>query len=390
MKRLIAIAIVFSFCSQLFAQKKDLNYLKYSVEEAPEWSVLFKRNSGWFGGDGIYTIPLNSPENKSAGQGTQTLFLFSDSMIGTIKSDSIQDGFRMIHNSVAILNGNQPLPKNIEFNWKRNQNGDAESVFEPGTPKTQKGDYYWLGDGFINRKLNNTLYIFGYRIHNVSEEAFGFREIGNTLIKIPAGSNPPFSDYQQMDTPFFLQDGDNDIGSFGAGIFDNTKGSGAPSPDGYIYIYGVRGKAKNLLVARVKPEDFERFEQWRFWDGKGWNAKIHQAAAVTDGVSNELSVSPLPDGRFALVFQLGGIGTTVGLRLGASPAGPFGPVIKIWDSSKDAEEKTYIMYNAKAHPSLSVPGELLISYNVNSVDFIRDLKRNPYLYRPRFIRVKLL
>ncbi|KAA8479091.1 uncharacterized protein DUF4185 [Arcticibacter tournemirensis] len=390
MRRLIAIAIVLSFSGELFAQKKDLNYLKYSVEEAPEWSALFKRSSGWFGGDGIYTIPLNAPENRFAGAAGKTLFLFSDSMIGTIIGDSLQDGSRMIHNSVAVLNGNKPLPENMEFHWKKNEKGEAETLFEPLTPSTQKDDYYWLGDGFVNPQLNNALYIFGYRIHNVSEGAFGFREVGNTLIKIPAGSKPPFSDYQQMDTPFFLKDEDGDIGSFGAGIFVNTKDSGAPSPDGYVYIYGVRGKAKNLLVARVKPEDFERFKRWRFWDGKSWNANINKAAVLTNAVSNELSVSPLPDGRYALVFQVNGIGTTVGLRLGSSPVGPFGPIIKIWDSSKDAEEKTYIMYNAKVHPSLSAPGELLISYNVNSVDFLRDLKKNPYLYRPRFIRVKLL
>ncbi len=378
-----------SFSGGLFAQVKDLNHLKFSVEEAPEWSALFKRDSGWFGGDGIYTIPLNSPENKNATSTTQTLFIFSDSMIGTIRKDSLQNGFRMIHNSIAVLKGNKPLPENLKFNWKENSKGEAEPVFEPRTPKTQMNDYYWLGDGFVNQKLNNALYIFGYRIRNVSEEAFGFREIGNTLIKIPAGSKPPFYNYQQWDTPFFIEDGENDIGSFGAGIFVNTKSAGAPSPDGFVYIYGVRGKAKNLLVARVKPEDFERFERWRFWDGKAWNSNMNKAATLTDAVSNELSVSPLPDGRYALVFQVGGIGTTVGLRLGASPTGPFGPIIKIWDSSKDAEEKTYVMYNAKVHPSLSSRAELLISYNVNSVEFIKDLKKNPYLYRPRFVRVKL-
>jgi hypothetical protein len=77
------------------------------------------------------------------------------------------------------------------------------------------------------------------------------------------------------------------------------------------------------------------------------------------------------------------------MRIGASPIGPFGPVIKLWDCSKDAEEKSYVMYNAKAHPVLSAPGELLISYNVNSVEFLRDLAKHPHLYRPRFIKLKL-
>jgi hypothetical protein len=41
-----------------------------------------------------------------------------------------------------------------------------------------------------------------------------------------------------------------------------------------------------------------------------------------------LSVSPLPDGRYAMVFQVNGISSYVGLRLGKTPYGPFGKVIK--------------------------------------------------------------
>ena len=47
------------------------------------------------------------------------------------------------------------------------------------------------------------------------------------------------------------------------------------------------------------------------------------------------------------------------------------------------------MYNAKAHPHLSRPGELLISYNVNTFDFWGDFFRDADIYRPRFIRLKL-
>jgi len=144
-----------------------------------------------------------------------------------------------------------------------------------------------------------------------------------------------------------------------------------------------------MVVARVKPAGFDKFDQWRFWDGAGWNKEMSKAADVTDKVSNELSLSPLGDGRYILVFQEGGMGTHISMRIGASPVGPFGPVTRLWDCSSDAEEKTYVMYNAKAHPALSAPGELLISYNVNSVEFLKDLQKHPHLYRPRFIRLKI-
>jgi hypothetical protein len=390
MKRFTLVCLyIYTTLSQSIAQTKSVNLtdLKFTVEEAPEWSALLKRTTGWFGGDGIYTIPLNGIEGKRSKTNDETLFIFSDSMIGEIRDNTLIPGYRMIHNSVAILNGNQPLAKQMKFYWDNDVKGKPESVFIPGTPKTDTSDYYWLGDGFVNQ-ANNSTYIFGYRVRNVSTEAFGFREVGNTLIKILPGAKPPYRVIKQMDTPFYLTDGKNDIGSFGAGIYVNTKAAGAPNPDGYIYVYGVRGIAKNLLVARVLPSDLENFKKWKFWNGTAWLSDMGKAADVTTGVSNELSLSVLPDGRYALVFQEGGMSTTVGMRIGASPVGPFGPVIKLWDCKRDLAEKTFVVYNAKAHPTLSKPGELLISYNINSVEFIKDLKAHPNLYRPRFIRVK--
>ena len=76
------------------------------------------------------------------------------------------------------------------------------------------------------------------------------------------------------------------------------------------------------------------------------------------------------------------------MRLGASPVGPWGPPFQVYDVSGDLEpDKDIFPYNAKAHPVLSEPGELLISYNVNSFDFFNDVLTYPNLYRPRFMRL---
>lgn len=378
-----------SFSQRLNGQTNkgtDLRAPSFTVEEAPEWSALLKWNKGWFGGDGIYTIPMNGKDHEQARADQKILFIFSDSMIGEVTDSTMLPGYKMIHNSVAYLEGNSADQNKMQFYWDKDAKGRPESIFIPNTQQTRSGDYFWLGDGFYNQAAHAT-YIFGYRVHNVSEGAFGFREVGNVLIKLPENSRPPFKDQQQMDTPFYL-DENNEIGSFGAGIFVNTEQSGAKHPDGYVYIYGVIGLAKKLVVARVSPAQFEHFDQWKFWDGKQWVKDVRQVVPVTDKVSNELSLTELPDGRYALIFQEGGMSTTVGMRIGTSPKGPFGPIIKLWDCTKDLEEKTYVVYNAKAHPSLSSPGELLITYNVNSVEFIKDLNKHPHLYRPRFIRVR--
>jgi hypothetical protein len=387
MKRLVSIvlfSLLIALTSSLHAQ--NLDSINFKVAEAPEWTNLFKRTDGWFGGDGIYSIPLNGTES-SPPKAKKTLFIFSDSMIGKVSDGKMQPGAKMIHNAVAILNGNEPDPSKIKFSWKTIKQ-EPESIFSPNTPLTGKNDYYWLGDGFVNQELDNAIFIFGYRVKSTGSGAFGFAEVGNTLIKIKANEPMPYLNYEQKDTSFYLDNGNGETGSFGAGIYVNTKGAGQLNADGYVYIYGTLGKTKKLLVARVTPAAFENYNKWTYWDGSNWQSDIKKSVALTDQVSNELSLSQLPDGRYALIFQQSGIGKYICMQLGKTPYGPFGKVIKLWDTSEAIELKSFFTYNAKAHPGLSKKGELLISYNVNSFDFLKDLENHPNLYRPRFIRVK--
>lgn len=367
----------------------DLQHIKFSVEEAPEWTSLFKRSFGWFGGDGIFAIPQNGKDNVTVN--SKTTILFSDTMIGEIENGKPKEGYKMIHNSVAILNGSQPQEKNISFYWDKKPDGSPGSLFVPNTANTKEGDYYWLGDGFVNHELNDNTYIFGYRIRDIKEaNSFGFEQTGTTLIVLPKGSQPPYKDQKQMDVPLFVPHSDlSSPLSFGSGIFVNTKKAGAKNPDGFVYVYGVKGKEKSLVAARVKPEEFEKIEKWNFWNGNNWVSDINKVGNLTDHVSNELSVSELADGRYALFFQVDGISSKIGMRLGASPVGPFGNIIEVYDCKNDLKDtKDIFAYNAKAHPAMSQPGELLVSYNVNSFNFFSDIKTFPNLYRPRFIRVK--
>lgn len=368
----------------------SIDSLHFTASPAVEWDALFTRKSGWFGGDGIFAVTRDGKETPGAAKKSETLIWFSDTMLGEIEKDSLKAGYTMINNSVAVLQDGVPDSAHIRFYWNK-ENGKPASLFVPKTPATQPGDYYWLGDGFVNQEQNNSLYIFGYRIKNVSQQAFGFKEVGNTLIIVPAGAQPPFTEYRQLDIPFFLGKEVDSTGSFGAGILVNTEAAGAQHPDGYAYIYGIRGKEKKLMVARVKPADIESFDKWTFWDGAAWNTDVAKIATVTDRLSNEIGVMQLADGRYALTFQTDGLGRYVGMRLGSSPAGPWGKVIELFDSSPSvSEDKDFFPYNAKVHPVLSTPDELLISYNVNSFDFFNDIKQHPNLYRPRFVKVKIL
>lgn len=373
---------LFSVCSNP-VREDEVAELKvdFTVEEAPEWTALFKRYSGWFGGDGIFAIPLSGKDNVQAENNATTMFIFSDTLIGEIEDGSLPSGFDMVNNSIALLSGNKPMPDKISFEWVKNAQSKPATMFKPTTSASESKDYYWLGDGFVNTATKNT-YIFAYRMRNLDpKDDWSFKKMGTNLIVIPDGSKPPFLDHKQLETPLDFKEG-----GFGAGVFVNTKEAGAPKPDGYIYVYGVKDAKKNLVVSRVLQKDFENFEAWRFWDGKSWNSDIHSVATLATEVSNELSVTMLPDGRCVLIYQHQSMSPIVAMRVASSPYSTFGEKIDVWSFTPPS--KNIMAYNAKAHPSLSALGELLISYNVNAFDFHNEIKKDPNLYRPRFLKLK--
>lgn len=378
------------FLAQAQQGKADtsLTHLNFKVETAPEWTALFNGQHGWLGADGIFGIPDNGVDNQKPPY-TNTMLIFSDTMIGDIADGKLINSYGGAHNSIAIVKNRDAKPSSIHFDWAKDSKGMPSSFFSPHTLGSKPGDYFWLGDGCVCPETGGKTYIFAYRVTTTGSGAWDFATVGTVLITLPKGSQPPFEDQRQKDTPlFFTKTSTEGTGSFGAGIMANTVSAKVPNPDGFVYVYGTRGKTKKVLVARLKPENFENFSEWRYWDGSSWSDDINKSAPIADRASDELSVTPLSDGRYLMVFETDGIGPTVGMRIGRTPYGPFGPIIKVWDCSADLKTKGFYAYNAKAHPSLSKPGELLISYNINSFNWNSDIKLYPNLYHPRFIRIK--
>lgn len=362
-----------------------------SVAAAEEWSALFDRDSGWVGADGAYSIPLSGSEAYQRGSEGRTLFLFGDTFIGQVKEEGKrQSGTTMVNNTSAILWGSQPEPEKAEFYYHTDDSGKPAALFVPSTPEVGSERWYWPMDGTV---LADTLYIFASRIRRSKgdSDAFNFALDGAALLRTDVDNVTDFRTYRQVEAPLYIQSkGDDGDVVFGGAIMVNTKEAGSGNPDGFVYVYGLRNDRfnKKLLAARVRPDKLANFGAWRFWDGESWSKAIRDAAPLTERLSSGFSVSPLADGRFACVFQLDGIGEHVALRIGESPVGPFGPVRKIWKPPELEMDEDIFCYNAKAHPHLSPPGQLLISYNVNSFDF-GDHFRNADIYRPRFIRVRL-
>src|SRR4029079_6565911 len=66
----------------------DLTTLKFSTEEATDWTNLFYRQSGWIGADGIFAGSNNGVDTAGAASDQETLLLFSDTILGDIVNDS--------------------------------------------------------------------------------------------------------------------------------------------------------------------------------------------------------------------------------------------------------------------------------------------------------------
>lgn len=251
--------------------------------------------------------------------------------------------------------------------------------------------WYWMQDGV---RIDNFIYYLPLLISEdlTKPEGMQFKVDGLTMIKIPLKNNrPDFENIVQKDICLFYKDW-----VFGAAILTNTVDVNPYSGDGYIYIYGYKTKEndyisyRSMLVARVKPEDFENINEWRFWDGVKWSFNMLDAVPVLDHVSCEMSVTPIYSGslkgKYAAVFQYDVNSNYVAYSIGDSPVGPFGEPRKVYYCPEQEKNSLVYAYNAKAHLNLSTEEEFLITYNLNT--WSNDLNANDAsIYHPRWLRL---
>ncbi|USD24471.1 DUF4185 domain-containing protein [Flagellimonas marinaquae] len=359
---------------------------EFQASPAPEWTALMERTTGWFGADGIFTIPLDGIENQGDTD-KETLFIFSDTYIGEVINNVPKPGNVMVNNTTAWMKGLEPKKSAIDFEYNLGSDGKPTSYFVPKNKNARDNEYFWLGDGFINHQKNNALYVFAYHVHKTGPNVFDFEQTNVALLKVEEPTKEGIAASTQIATDLgFVHPTEGRV-YFGSGLFVNTKEANAPKPDGYVYIYGIMERQKSLIAARVRPENIENINKWRFWNGKTWGVQKEEVVEITNAISNELSVTPTEDGNFLLTFTVLGLSDKVGIRVGTSPIGPFGQIHEVY-TCPEYKENGLFPYNAKAHYHLSKPGELLISYNTITLNFWEDIQKDASIYHPRFIKVK--
>ncbi len=394
MRSLLAILTVIIMLTTLgngfSAEESDTPIL--SATTADEWTALFDRRGQttrtWLGADGIYSVSLDGNDAfGSATDETNTFFIFSDTLMGT----SDEDGQRVIAanmpaQSSALLTGSLPSVDSIKFVY--------------GTKGTMLvgshlfGEHKWMLDCLV---LGDNLYILGF-----PEEGWKPKQIDMITIPLVDGM-PNYKKFTETEniSQLWHRIGDEYLYAFGIGITANTLSAGAPDPDGYIYIYGYRDamkefSRKDMIVGRIREDDFPDFSKLTYWDGEGWGTDIENCAVLLTDVSCEMSVTPVTVGPYAgkyiAVYTQYTRSSNIMYAIGDTPYGPFDTPVKCYHAPEHGEvgaggTGTRVVYNAKAHPHLSSGDQLLISYNVNvEGDGVEQWTTD---YHPRFLWLDL-
>jgi len=332
-------------------------------------------NDHWTGADGTYSAAL---------PGDRELWIYSDTFLGHVNPDgsrspTISDGGTtpFINNSFVEETGHASIDlKTIH--------GGSASDPKALMPPPDSTHWYWAGDAIV---ADGTLQAVYQEYDSFGSAAFDFAFERNVLARYHLGDlSHPF-DVRQLPSS--------------AGI---AWGVWIARDGGYTYVYGVEdlGANKYMHVARVRGDDLLG-GAWQYYTVKGtWSpdesasARIAEPAA-SDGtlrVANEYSVTRVGN-VYVLVTQniLQAFSPEIDVLFSCSPAGPFTDRTAIYD---EPEHNLYAglgdpdvyAYNAHAHPEVSPPGHLVISYNVNSL-VNTDLYRDAAIYRARFIDLRL-
>jgi len=368
-----------------------------SLEAVPDgaWDRPFHRTEGWTGADAMYSVDLRNGK---------VLWLFADTWIGPIKDGRHAEGSRLVNNTAALHailpDGSPPSPDAVMFKWgKADADGHATAWIQP----VDKETWYWVADGIVTDDAAGKprLQIFLWKMRRAKGDGvFGFALAGGAIAVV----DNPHDDWskweiKQHDLPHTVPDPpDDEKPAVGAPAHRSVNWGSEllrVSDEGrdWITIYGYRsGKLGNeLLIARAPEDRLIDFDEWQFRSKDQWSKSLVDATEQASHVPTEFSITPVEiHGRqnWLMVQSETMFGPHVMVRASHSPLGPWSKPIKIFEVPDLKRNKKYFSYAAKGHPELSRPGELLITYVVNSFDF-GAMIHDPEIYRPRFIRLPL-
>jgi hypothetical protein len=303
----------------------------------------------WTGGDGTYSIPL--PDGRD-------VWMFSDTFLGKVNRDGSRPTSTPLINNDYVLQSGSSLLSTLHGG----STAQPTALIVP-----TDADWYWVGDATVESDM---LRQFVSRFVRTGPGMWDWRWDGTDIATF---SLPDLT--LQGTTPAPSAGGVD----YGAGLLED----GA-----YTYLYGVEDlqTAKYLHIARAPTGDL--LGPWTFWDGTGWSGHARDSARVMSGVSNSVSVVRWQN-AYVLLTQDSTVPFSSEIVAYAScdPQGPFTGRTHVYTTPETGGN--LFTYGALAHPEFTNSQGLLVSYNVNSFN-AADIYRSVSVYRPRFIRVKVL
>ncbi|HVX45229.1 MAG TPA: hypothetical protein VHC49_15170 [Mycobacteriales bacterium] len=338
------------------------------------WDGLFNAYSdsgiGWTGADSTYSVPL--PDGR-------IVWIFSDTFLGPVGPGRPSHSpparpkigrprtAPFLHNSFIVQTGSH-----LRTVYGGTA-GAPDSLVSPAgaDPDTS---WYWAAAGTIGP---GTLDVVYNRYDKTGPGVFDFAWSGSVLARFG------LLDQRLIDV--------TDLPSARPNI---QSGSWLSYERGWTYHYRIEdlSSEKYLHIARVRGHDLR--QPWEFFTGSGWSPHEADSVRVLDRISGQFSVTR-DQGRYVLITHDTSepFSSRIVAYFATTPVGPFTDVTPVYSTPETGAAGTYgnpnvFTYNSCAHPELSRPGHLLVSYNVNSFE-PDDLYRDVSIYRPRFIDVDI-
>ena len=372
----------------------------------PVWDAAFDRSEGWIGGDAIYSTPL---------LGGDVLWLFADTYIGRVVDHRRQRDVRIVNNTLGLQTratgapaDAPPRSEDLSFLW--DSSGGPEQprawIRPQGAPADGPGalsaPWFWVADALVTPSSNDSntatgrLLVFLWRMERTGAKVMGFRNAGCDLAIV----DDPRADWatwqpRQLSISHGASAATGDAPRrvevvWGSEVLLDPESTEEP----HLLIYGYRQPLQGsmqIVLARAPAAQVEQMATWQFRTADGWTPQLDDALALADRMTTEFSISAVDtaDGpRYAMVQCEPLLGDHILARTSATPFGPWSAPKAVYQVPNLDRAKKHITYAAKAHPEVSRPGELLVSYVVNSLDF-GESATNAEIYRPRFVRVPL-
>ncbi len=391
----------------------------YPAIVAPEWDAFFNppeiRGANgpiaqWAGGDVAGTVDLG---------GGRVVWVFGDTFVSKIERDQLVRRSQMISNSIALQSlppDRKPDRSQIRFSWGGlAEDGSPRAWITPGSdpidtaksaePGQGSTGWYWFTGGgarMPSGQMHDRLGLFLFHVDKKqgASGVWAIESIGGALVTIYSTKTDPSRwRCRQHRIPFAWgaeaarQDQRLRETSWGVAVLSQP--SQAEANPNMLFIYGVRTNSpldKQLLLARAATDAAEQFDEWRFYAGPDtWSSDPRDALPIAKNVTSELSIESLEFAgrhRYVMVHSQPPLERRILVRTAEQPQGPWTEPRSVFSAPGVDRDTTYFAYAAKGHACLSQPGELLITYVVNSHDF-ELAKRDTTIYRPRFVRLPL-